>query len=88
LPENVAFFRDNPLLKDVPSSASLQYTPEIVNLYPGPIFANTVRENLVTAWLSPFWQDKGTVHCFGGSVAHMGLAAAEHLGCDPIARGA
>lgn len=85
LPENVAFFRDNPLLKEVPFICLTQYTPEIVSLYPGPLFMNTVVQNLVTTWLSPFWQDKGTVHCFGGSVAHMGFAAAEHLGCDPIA---
>jgi Tfp pilus assembly protein PilF len=85
LPENAAFFRDNPLLKEVPFICLTQYTPEIVSLYPGPIFMNTVMQNLVTTWLSPFWQDKGTVHCFGGSVAHMGFAAAEHLGCDPIA---
>jgi Tfp pilus assembly protein PilF len=85
LPENAAFFRDNPLLKEVPFICLTQYTPEIVSLYPGPVFMNTVMQNLVTTWLSPFWQDKGTVFCFGGSVAHMGFAAAEHLGCEPIA---
>jgi hypothetical protein len=85
LPENIAFFRDNPLLKDVPFICLTQYTPEIVNIYPGPLFMNTVLENPVTVWLSPFWEEKGSVTSFGGSVAHIAFAVAEYLGCSTIA---
>jgi tetratricopeptide (TPR) repeat protein len=84
LPENVAFFKDNPLLKHVPFVCLSQYTPEIVDLYPGPLFLNMAEQNLVTLWLRPFWEDKGSIICFGGSVAHLGFAAAEYLGCSTI----
>jgi Tfp pilus assembly protein PilF len=85
LPENVAMFRNNPLLKQVPFVCLTQYTPEIVDVYPGPLFVNMAEQNLVAVWLRPFWEDKGSIHCFGGSVAHLGFAAAEYLGCSPIA---
>ncbi len=85
LPENVAFFRDNPLLKHVPFVCLTQYTPAIVDLYPGPLFLNMAEQNVVDLWLRPFWDDKGTIPCFGGSVAHLGFAAAEYLGCSSIA---
>ena len=85
LPENVALFKDNPLLKHVPFICLTQYTPEIVDVYPGPLFVNMAEQNLVTLWLRPFWEDKGTIVCFGGSVAHLGFAAAEYLGCSTIA---
>jgi hypothetical protein len=85
MPENVAFFKDNPLLKYVPFICLSQYTPEIVDVYPGPLFLNMAEQNLVTLWLRPFWEEKGSVVCFGGSVAHLGFAAAEYLGCSTIA---
>jgi hypothetical protein len=83
--ENVAFFKDNPLLKDVPFVCLTQYTPEMVDVYPGPLFLNMAEQSLVALWLRQFWQDKGSIVCFGGSVAHLGFAAAEYLGCSPIA---
>ena len=49
MPENVAFFKDNPLLKHVPFMCLTQYTPEIVDIYPGPLFLNTTEQNLVTS---------------------------------------
>jgi hypothetical protein len=84
LPENVALFKDNPLLKHVPFICLTQYTPEIVDLYPGPLFLNMAEQNMVAMWLRPFWEDKGSIVCFGGSVAHLGFAAAEYLGCSTI----
>ena len=83
--ENIAVFRDNPLLKDVPFICLAQYTPEILNIYPGPIFVNTAFGNPIFQWLGGFWEDKGYIHCFGGSVAHLGFAAAEYMGSDVIA---
>ena len=83
--ENIAVFRDNPLLKDVPFICLAQYTPEIANIYPGPIFVNTALGNPIFQWLGGFWEDKGYIHCFGGSVAHLGFAAAEYMGSDVIA---
>ncbi len=83
--ENIAVFRDNPLLKDVPFICLAQYTPEILNIYPGPIFVNTALGNPIFQWLGSFWEDKGYIHCFGGSVAHLGFAAAEYMGSDVIA---
>ncbi|HVN25603.1 MAG TPA: 6-hydroxymethylpterin diphosphokinase MptE-like protein [Syntrophorhabdales bacterium] len=85
LPENVAFYKDNPLLKHVPFVCLTQYTPEIVNIYPGPLFMNMSEQNAVALWLRQYWEDKGSILCFGGSVAHLGFAAAEYLGCSTIA---
>ncbi len=85
LPENVAFFKDNPLLKHVPFVCLSQYTPEIVDVYPGPLLLNMAEQNMVALWLRQFWEDKGSIVCFGGSVAHLGFAAAEYLGCSSIA---
>jgi hypothetical protein len=85
MPENIAVFRDNPLLKQVPFICLAQYTPEIVDIYPGPIFINSVPGNIVYQWLSGLWEDKGYIDCFGGSVAHLGFAAAEYMGADVIA---
>ncbi|HME41749.1 MAG TPA: 6-hydroxymethylpterin diphosphokinase MptE-like protein, partial [Syntrophorhabdales bacterium] len=85
LPENVALFKDNPLLKHVPFVCLAQYTPEIVDTYPGPLFINMAEQNLVALWLRPFWEEKGSILCFGGSVAHLGFAAAEYLGCSAVA---
>jgi hypothetical protein len=85
LPDNVAFFKDNPLLRQVPFVCLAQYTPKIVDLYPGPFFLNMAEQNAVALWLRQYWEDKGSIVCFGGSVAHLGFAAAEYLGCSAIA---
>jgi hypothetical protein len=85
LPENEAFFKDDPLLKHVPFVCLSQYTPEIVNVYPGPLFLNMAEQNVLALWLRQFWEDKGSIVCFGGSVAHLAFAAAEYLGCSSIA---
>ncbi len=82
---NRVMFKDNPLLKKVPFICLAQYTPEIVHMYPGPIFFNSVPQNIACQWLSRFWEDKGYIECFGGSVAHLAFAAAEFLGSNVIA---
>jgi Tfp pilus assembly protein PilF len=85
LPENIAVFKDNPLLKEVPFICLAQYTPEIVDIYPGPIFMNSVPGNVIYQWLCGFWEEKGYVEAFGGSVAHLAFGAAEYIGSDVIA---
>jgi len=85
LPNNISVFKDNPLLEDVPFICLAQYTPEIINVYPGPIFMNMAAGNPIFQWLGSLWDDKGYIHCFGGSVAHLGFAAAEYMGSDVIA---
>jgi len=85
LPQNIAVFKDNLLLKDVPFICLAQYTPETLNIYPGPMFLNTVAGNPIFQWLGGFWDDKGYIDCFGGSVAHLGFAAAEYMGANVIA---
>jgi Tfp pilus assembly protein PilF len=78
-------FQGNPELKNVPFICLDQYTPELVNIYPGPLFINTVPGNLVSAWLKNHWDEKGIIECFGGSVAHLAFATAEYIGAEVIA---
>ena len=85
LEHNMCMLEDNPLLNDVPLVCLGQYTSEIVQLYPGPLFVSNVRNNIVYKWLERFLEDKGSIECFGGSVAHFGFSVAEIMGCDVIA---
>lgn len=85
LPENIAVFRDNPLLKHVPFICLAQYTHEILKIYPGPTFITSSPGNIVYQWLSNFWEEKGYVECFGGSVSHLAFGAAEYIGSEVIA---
>lgn len=78
-------FQDNPELKNVPFVCLDQYTPELVDMYPGPLFINTMPSNYASAWLKNYWGDKGSIECFGGSVAHLAFATAEYIGADIIA---
>ncbi|KPK32064.1 MAG: hypothetical protein AMK70_11275 [Nitrospira bacterium SG8_35_1] len=78
-------FNENPELKNVPFICLEQYTPELVNIYPGPLFINTVPNNLASIWLRNYWEEKGSIECFGGSVAHLAFATAEYIGADVIA---
>ncbi|MFQ5455542.1 MAG: 6-hydroxymethylpterin diphosphokinase MptE-like protein [Nitrospirota bacterium] len=78
-------FKDIPLLKDVPFVCLSQYTPEAVQMYPGPIFLNSGCNNIAYQWLSGFWEDKGYIECFGGSVAHLAFNTAEFIGAEIIA---
>ncbi len=84
LPENISMFKDNPMLARVPFICLSQYTPEIVSVYPGPIFMNSVHGNIVYQWLANFWEDKGYITGGGGSVAHLAFRAAEYMGADVI----
>lgn len=84
--ENVANkFKDNPLLKDIPLIPLAQYTPEAINIYPGPLFINSVPQNIAYQWLASMWENKGYIECFGGSVAHLAFGVAEFIGADNIA---
>ncbi|MCL5062011.1 MAG: DUF115 domain-containing protein [Nitrospirae bacterium] len=78
-------FKGIPVLRDVPFICLAQYTPELINIYPGPLLINSVPGNIAYQWLSVFWEDKGHIECFGGSVAHLAFAAAEFVGADVIA---
>jgi hypothetical protein len=78
-------FQENPELKNVPFICLAQYTPELVNIYPGPLFINGVSGNIAYVWLSKYWEDKGIIECFGGSVAHLAYATAEYIGASVIA---
>ncbi|HUJ89650.1 MAG TPA: 6-hydroxymethylpterin diphosphokinase MptE-like protein [Syntrophorhabdales bacterium] len=82
--ENVGMFRDNPHLKEIPFVCLAQYTPEIVKIYPGPLFVNMTEGNIVYQWLRGHWEEKGCIACFGGSVSHLGFAVAEFMGASTI----
>ncbi|GBD95715.1 MAG TPA: DUF115 domain-containing protein [Nitrospirae bacterium] len=77
-------FQGIPALMNVPFICLAQYTPELVNIYPGPMFINSVSGNIAFEWLKGFWDEKGLIECFGGSVAHLAFAAAEFIGADVI----
>ncbi|MGD0233716.1 MAG: 6-hydroxymethylpterin diphosphokinase MptE-like protein [Syntrophorhabdales bacterium] len=81
---NVGMFRDNPRLKEIPFVCLAQYTPEIVKIYPGPLFMNMSEGNIVYQWLRGHWEDKGSIACFGGSVSHLAFAVAEFMGASTI----
>ncbi len=85
LADNTGMFRDNPLLKDVPFICFGQFTPEIVRLYPGPLFINSGADNAIHSWLGSLWEDRGYVACFGGSVSHFAFGVAEYIGADVTA---
>ncbi|MGR3176465.1 MAG: 6-hydroxymethylpterin diphosphokinase MptE-like protein [Candidatus Anammoxibacter sp.] len=85
LPENMVMFKDKPILKEVPFVCLAQYTPEIVRLYPGPLFLNGVPSNIIYQWLAGFWDDKGVIESGGGSVSHLAFSVSRFLGCDVIA---
>ena len=78
-------FRDIPVLKNVPFICLAQYTPELVRMYPGPLFINSVPQNTAFQWLARFWEDNGYIECFGGSVAHFAFAVSEFLGANVVA---
>ncbi|MDH4027509.1 MAG: DUF115 domain-containing protein [Nitrospirota bacterium] len=78
-------FQDIPVLKHVPFISLVQYTPELLKLYPGPLFMNSALGNIAFLWMDNTWEDKGNIECFGGSVAHLAFATAEYIGADVIA---
>jgi hypothetical protein len=84
LSDNVGLFRDNPRLKEIPFVCLAQYTPDIVKMYPGPLFMNMVEGNIVYQWLRGYWEEKGCIACFGGSVSHLAFAMAEFMGASTI----
>jgi hypothetical protein len=84
LSSNVGLFRDNPRLKEIPFVCLAQYTPDIIRMYPGPLFMNMVEGNIVYQWLRGYWEEKGCIACFGGSVSHLAFAVAEFMGASTI----
>lgn len=78
-------FRDNPELEKVPFICLYQYTPEMISIYPGPLFINGVPGNIAYIWLLDALGDRGYIEAFGGSVAHLAFATAEYVGSDVIA---
>jgi hypothetical protein len=83
-PENIKVFEGNPLLKAIPFVCLMQYTKDIVRMYPGPIFMNSVPGNIVYQWLKDYWEEKGYIETFGGSVAHLAFATAQYVGAKAI----
>ncbi|OPY73557.1 MAG: Tetratricopeptide repeat protein [Syntrophorhabdus sp. PtaU1.Bin002] len=81
----IRVFKDNPLLRIVPLLCVPQFNHETITTYPGPIFMNSLQGNHIYFWLSGFWEDKGFLPSFGGSVAHTAFAAAQYMGADVIA---
>lgn len=83
--DNAGMFMDNPLLKQVPFIYAPQYTPDIINVFPGPTFVSSLPGNPAFRWLSRYWEAKGFIEYFGGSVSHLAFATAEYLGARTIA---
>ncbi|OPY79042.1 MAG: hypothetical protein A4E65_02063 [Syntrophorhabdus sp. PtaU1.Bin153] len=79
-------FRDNPLLKHVPFVCSGEVDGgTVLSQHPGPLFVNLVSQHSLLHWMRRFWEDKGHVWQFGGSVAHSAFALAEYVGATSIA---
>lgn len=72
-------------LKNIPFVCMAQYTPDVLRTYPGPVFISAMPGNQAYNWLMPFWEDKGAVECFGGSVSHFATQIADWMGCREIA---
>jgi hypothetical protein len=86
LDDNKILYRKHrDLLKKIPAVLLAQYTPDIVATYPGPLFISAMEGNIMYQWFAPFWEDKGEVGCFGGSVSCFGVELAQYLGCKDIA---
>jgi hypothetical protein len=86
MPENAFFFTDYEFLKDTAFVCLAQYTPEVVKAYLGPVFFSCSPGSAIYQWLGRFMgEDRGYLPCDGGSVSHMALTLAEHLGCSPMA---
>lgn len=85
LEKNIHLIKDNPFLEKITFVSLPQFTPEVVNMYPGPLLMNSLPGNIVYQWLGQFWEDKGFIECYGGSVAHFAFGAAEFIGADTIA---
>jgi hypothetical protein len=83
LTDNNALFRD-PRCKDIPLVCMAQYTPSVVKAYPGPIYFSSMPGNQVFQWLQWYWDNKGAVECFGGSVSHFAFGLAEYMGAKTI----
>ena len=79
-------FQDNPLLRLTPLVCSGEVNnATLTALYPGPVFLSLLPHHLGCQWLQRYWETKGFIPQFGGSVAHSAFALAEMLGAGPIA---
>jgi hypothetical protein len=84
LDDNKSLVTD-PLCKDIPLVCLTQYTPDVVKSYLGPIFFSGQPGNQITQWLRWYYEDKGAVDCFGGSVSHFAIGMAHYMGASEIA---
>lgn len=85
-PKLYLVFQDNPLLRHTPLLCSGEVSHEtILSSYPGPVFMTLPPTQPFLVWLSPFWEDKGYIEQFGGSVAHVAFATAVYMGANVIA---
>jgi hypothetical protein len=80
---------NNALVKDarcreIPLACVAQYTPRIVKEYPGRVFIAGMPGNQIFHWLQWYWEDKGNIDCFGGSVSHFAYGLAEYMGAGDI----
>jgi hypothetical protein len=84
LADNNALFRD-PRCRDIPLVCMAQYTPKVAKTYPGRKYFSAMPGNQIFHWLQWYWDEKGSVECFGGSVSHFAFAIADHMGASTIA---
>ena len=83
LNDNCALFRDE-RVKNIPLVCMSQYTHKVIKEYPGKMFFSSMPGNQVFVWLQWYWDEKGHIDTFGGSVSHFSFALAEYMGADPI----
>ena len=84
LPENMRFYGGMEYWRSAALVALAQYTPEVIRTYRGPLFMCDQPGNAAHAWLAHYWNPKGTIEAFGGSVSHLAFSLADHVGCTSI----
>ncbi len=84
LNDNCALYRDE-RVKHIPLVCMSQYTHKIVKDYPGRIFFSSMPGNQIFVWLQWYWDEKGAIECFGGSVSHFSFSLAEYMEAGTIA---
>lgn len=82
LDDNDALFDDR--VRKLPFICMAQYTPNVLKKHEGPVYISGMPGNPIYNYLQWFWDNKGAVDCFGGSVSHFALSIAEALGSQRI----
>jgi hypothetical protein len=84
-PTQYLVFEDIPLLRSVPAVFAAEVTFEnLTSLYPGPMFFTVFPNHPVHLWLKKYYEYKGFIEQFGGSVSHVAFGLAQFMGADPI----